>query len=1044
MPRFFIERPIFAWVIAILIILGGVLAIFRLGVESYPSIAPPQVSISASYPGASAEAAERAVTQVLEQQLTGIDNLLYFNSSSSSNGGVGITLTFEPGTDPDTAQVQVQNKVAVATPRLPAEVVQQGVTVAKANNDFLMVVALRSVNPNYDQPAINDLLASRVVDQLARLPGVGNVRQFGSEYAMRVWLDPDKLHAFDLAPTDVQNALKAQNVQFAAGSIGTEPALPGQGFTASVSAEGKFSSAEQFENVILRENADGSAVKLKDVARVQLGPSNYGFTSAYNGKPAAGVAILLQPGANALSVAESVRTRMDQLQGSLPPGVSWFSPFDSTTFVRISIIEVVKTLAEALVLVFLVMLVFLQNIRATIIAAMVIPVALLGTFLGMLAIGFTINQLTLFGMVLAIGIVVDDAIVVIENVERIMTEEGLSAKDATIKAMHQITGAVVAIAVVLAAVFIPSALQAGSAGIIYRQFALTIAFSMALSAFLALGFTPALCAAMLKPTGHETHNRWLRAFNVGFEWLRSGYLRRVGKAIGHAPRWMLGFALIAVIAGVLFTRVPSSFLPDEDQGYALAIIQLPPGASMQRTERVVEQVYDKIGHDKAVQGFFGISGFSFVGSGENVGMGFVKLKDWSQRDETAQQFIQRANGVLHSVRDAQIFVVNLPTIRGLGAFGGFDLYLEDRAGLGREVLDQAMGQTLGMAAKDAALTGVRPNELPAAPQLDLVVDRPQAEAMGLSVSDVYSAIQLLLAPVYVNDFFYNGRIKRVLMQADAAYRMSPQSLARIYLPLPAANGASGDAVPLSNVVKADWRMASPSLTRYNGYPAVELVGNAAPGHSSGEAMDAMQGMVAKLPAGIGLDWTGQSLQEQLSGAQAPLLLALSILVVFLVLAALYESWSVPVAVMLIVPLGLLGAVLAVLVRGLPDDIFFKIGLITIIGLATKNAILIVEFAVSEQRAGRPLREAVLDAARLRLRPILMTSFAFIFGVLPLALSSGAGANARHALGTGVIGGMLFATVLGLLFIPVFYVAVRRLLGDRLEPPPDRPRDGSAS
>jgi multidrug efflux pump len=914
-------------------------------------------------------------------------------------------------------------------------VVQQGVTVAKANNDFLMVVALRSVNPNYDQPAINDLLASRVVDQLARLPGVGNVRQFGSEYAMRIWLDPDKLHAFDLAPANVASALRAQNVQFAAGSIGTAPALPGQGFTATVSAEGKFSTPEQFENIILRENNDGSAVKLKDVARVQLGPSNYGFTSAYNGKPAAGVAILLQPGANALGVAESVRERMDQLQSSMPAGVTWFTPFDSTTFVRISILEVVKTLAEALVLVFLVMLVFLQNIRATLIAILVIPVALLGTFLGMLAIGFTINQLTLFGMVLAIGIVVDDAIVVIENVERIMTEEGLSAKDATIKAMGQITGAVVAIAVVLAAVFIPSALQGGSAGIIYRQFALTIAFSMGLSAFLALGFTPALCAAMLKPTGHETHNRWLRAFNLGFEWLRTHYIRSVGQSIGHATRWMLGFAAIAVLAGFLFTRVPSSFLPDEDQGYVFAIIQLPAGASMQRTQRVVEEVYARIGHDKAVQGYFGISGFSFVGSGENVGMGFLKLKDWSDRDETAQQFIQRANRMLHSVRDAQIFVVNLPTIRGLGAFGGFDLYLEDRAGLGREVLGQALGQTLGGAAKNPALTGVRPNALPDAPQLDLTVDRPQAEAMGLSVSDVYSAIQLLLAPVYVNDFFYNGRIKRVLVQADAPYRMTPQSLEHVYLPLPQANGAAGDGVPLSNLVQVKWRMASPSLTRYNGYPALEVVGNAAPGHSSGEAMGAMQSLVAKLPAGIGLDWTGQSLQEQLSGAQAPLLLALSILVVFLALAALYESWSVPVAVMLIVPLGLLGAVLAVLVRGLPDDIFFKIGLITIIGLATKNAILIVEFAVAEQRAGRPLREAVLDAARLRLRPILMTSFAFIFGVLPLALSSGAGANARHALGTGVIGGMLFATVLGLLFIPVFYVAVRRLLGDRLQPPP---------
>jgi multidrug efflux pump len=1039
MSRFFIGHPIFAWVIAILITLSGVIAVFQLGVESYPSVVPPQVNVSASYPGASADTTEKAVTQVIEQQLTGIDHLLYFASTSSASGGAGVTLTFETGTDPDIAQVQVQNKVALATPRLPSEVVQQGVVVAKANAGFLMVVALRSTNPAIDRNALNDIVGARVLDQISRIPGVGSTQQFGSEYAMNIWLDPDKLHGYGLSATEALSAVRAQNVQFAAGTIGGQPALPTQGFTATVSAEGRFSSPDQFENIILRANPDGTTVRLKDVARVGFGAFSYGFDTQWNGKPTGAFAIQLLPGANALQVANLVRAKMDELQPTFPAGVTWFTPYDSTTFVKVSIKEVVKTLIEAVVLVFIVMLIFLQNLRATIIPTLVIPVALLGTFLGMWIIGFTINQLTLFGMVLAIGIVVDDAIVVIENVERIMSEEGLSPVEATIKAMGQITGAVVAITVVLAAVFVPSALQAGTAGAIYKQFAITIAMAMVFSAFLALGFTPALCATILKPHDHESRNFVFRWFNSAFNWVRKTYVGHIGSAVSNAPRWMVLFVVIALLCGWLFTRLPGSFLPEEDQGYALAIVQLPPGATFQRTAAVMDQVQATLEKQDGFDGMMRIIGFSFVGQGENVGMAFVRLKPWDERDPTAAEFIQKSNGALHSIRDATIFVVNLPTVRGLSQFGGFDMYLQDRTGQGRSALAEARNALLAASAKDPTLTAVRPNTLEDAPQLQLNVDRVQAEAMGLSVSDVFNAIQLMFAPVYVNDFFYQGRIKRVTMQADAPFRMGPDALDHFYTPSTLKGATQDSMIPLSNVVKSTWFTGSPSLTRYNGYSAVEIVGSQAPGRSSGEAMDAITNIVQKdLPAGFGFDWTGQSYQEILSGNAATLLLALSIVVVFLCLAALYESWSVPVAVLLVVPLGVLGAILAASLRGLPNDIFFKIGLITIIGLAAKNAILIVEFAVAEQQAGRRLRDAVVDAAQLRLRPILMTSFAFIMGVAPLAILSGAGANARHAIGTGVIGGMLFATFLGLLLIPVFYVVVRRLLGDTLDGPPKTP------
>src|SRR4249919_1228855 len=1038
MSRYFINHPVFAWVIAIMIVIAGVLSIRSLGVESYPNIAPPQVGVNAFYPGASAETVERAVTQIIEQQLSGIDNLDYFSSSSGSDGSASLNLTFKPGTNPDTAQMQVQNKVSQATPRLPTDVVQQGVTVSKSNAGFLLVIALKSSDPAIGRDQLSDLLSSNVLDQISRVPGVGNTQLFGGQYAMNIWLNPDKLHAYGLSATDVLDAVRGQNVQFSAGKVGGEPSPQTQMFTAPVSAEGRFSHPEEFEQILLRTTADGAAVRLRDVARIEVSGEAHGFDLKWNGRSAAGFAVQLAPGENALAVAAAVKARMAQLQPSFPKGVEWFAPYDTSDFVRISVDEVIKTLGEAMVLVFLVMLLFLQNLRATLIPTLVIPVALLGTFLGMYVLGFTINQLSLFGMVLAIGIVVDDAIVVIENVERIMTEEGLSPKEATRKAMHQITGAVIAITLVLAAVFIPSALQAGSAGAVYKQFALTIAMAMLFSAFLALGFTPALCASLLKPTTHhEARNPIFRAFNKFYGKMSTIYVGHIGSAVRHAPRWMAVFAALAIGCGFLFWKMPGSFLPEEDQGYAFAIVQLPPGATLRRTNAVFEQIRAKVDKMDGFDGMMQVSGFSFIGQGENVGMAFIKLKPWSERKITATEFIQNANGALFPIRDAQIFVANLPTVNGLGQFGGFDMYLQDRTGQGRDALMGAMGTLLGKAGENKALVGVRPNTLEPSPQLKLDVDRLQAQAMGLEVGDIYSAIQLMLAPIYVNDFVQGGRVKRVNMQADGRFRTGPESLAHYYTPS-TTKDADGlpTMIPLSNVVKAKWEVASPSLTRYNGFAAVEIVGSQAPGHSSGEAMNAMQTIVEKdLPTGFGYDWAGQSHQEILSGSQTTMLMILSIIVVFLCLAALYESWSVPVAVLLVVPVGVLGAVLLSMARDLPNDIYFKIGLITVIGLAAKNAILIVEFAIQERAAGKPLGQAVVEASKLRLRPILMTSLAFIMGVLPLAISTGAGANARHAIGTGVIGGMLAATFLGLLFIPVFYTIVRRLLGDKFDEPP---------
>ena len=1036
MPRFFIDRPIFAWVVAILITLSGTIAAFKLPVAAYPPIAPPQVSITATYPGASADVLEKTVTSIIEQQLTGIDNLLYFESTSRSNGTVQITLTFATSADPDIAAVQVQNRLSLASPRLPQEVVQNGIAVAKVNLDFLMVVALQSTDRSMDTYGLNNLISSQVLDPIQRIPGVGAATLFGASYAMRIWLNPDRLRGFGLSAAQVLAAVRAQNIQVATGAIGAEPTPAGQGFTASVSAASRFSSVTEFNDVILRTNADGSQVRLQDVARVELGAESYGHSVHLNGDPIAGFAIQLAPGANALQVANAVRAKMDQITPYFPEGVIWMVPYDSTQFITISIEDVAYTLLVAIVLVFFVILLFLQHWRATLIPILVVPVALTSAFAGLYVAGFSINVLSMFGLVLAIGLVVDDAIVVVENVERIMTEERLSAKEAARKAMDQITGAVIAMTTVLAAVFIPMTLVGGSAGVIYRQFALTIAISMCVSALMALSFTPALCASLLKPHDHDQPpNRFVRGFNRLYGGLVSAYLTRIASLIRHTPRWMLLFFLLAGLAAFLFTRLPTSFLPEEDQGYAYVIVQLPSGASIERTNAVLREMEQIIQVHPAVDRVLDVAGFSFVGQSENVGLGFIRLKDWSQRTQASDQigpFIGWANGALQRIKDARIFVINMPTVRGLGRFGGFDFRMEDRAGLGHEHLTKAMGTLLGAAAKDPLLFGVRPNQLEDAPELHLHVDRLQAQSMGLALPDIYDALQLMLAPVYADDFNYQGRVLKVLLEADAEYRNHPDDLSRYYIP--SSHGSSpDDMVPLSSIVTSSWVLAPPSIDHFNGYGAIQINGGASPGHSSGEAMAAMDRIVKQnLPKDIGYEWSGASFQEILSGQEAPVLFTLSLLVVFLALAALYESWSIPVAVMLVVPLGMLGAIGFTWLRGLENDLYFKVGMIAVIGLSAKNAILIIEFANTLHRRGKNLLEATVEACRLRFRPILMTSIAFIFGVLPLAISTGAGANSRHAIGTGVMGGMVGATVLGVLFVPVFFVVIRKLVGGKAQ------------
>jgi len=1036
MPQFFIDRPVFAWVIAILITLGGTIAILNLPIEAYPEIAPPSVQIRANYPGANAQVVHSTVTQVIEQNLSGIDKLLYFTSSSNSNGSANVTLYFQAGTDLDTAAVQTQNAVSASEPRLPAEVNALGITVRKSNSGSLMGISLQDQTGHYDPAALSNIIAAQLVDPISRLNGVGSINQFGAPYAMRIWLNPLKLEGYGLTATDVLQAVQAQNVMFAAGSVGAQPAVNGQGITANVSAESSFSTPEQFRKIILRTNPDGTTVTLGDVARVALGSDNYDSFSRLNEQPVASFSISLVPGANALAVANEVQDKMKELAKNLPPGVTWSIPFESYTFVKVSIDEVVKTLGEAIVLVFFVMLLFLQNLRATLIPTLVVPVALTGAFLGLYLFGFSINVLSLFGLVLAIGIVVDDAIVVVENVERIMREEGLPPKEATRKGMVQITGAIIAVTTVLASVFVPAALMPGSVGQIYKQFSVTIAVSMLLSALMALTFTPALCASILRPE-HEHANRFLRAFNNGYESLARHYLSRLGKAVRHTPRWMAGYALAILVAVLLLAHLPSSFVPEEDQGEVFATIQLPPGATADRTFAVMKQVEQIVKKNPAVHNIFDIGGFSFIGNGENVGMAFIHLKDWSDRSETANQIIEDFNKQFANIRDAQVFAINRPVIRGLGQFAGFDFQLEDRGGLGHKALVEAKDKIIAEAAKDKRLANVHINGMEDAPTVNMQVNRVEAQSMGLSVPDVYNAIQLMLSPVFVNDFYYGGRVLRVQMQADAPFRMNPADIGNFY-----SRSSTGTMVPLTSVVSTKWALAPPELDRYNGVGSIGLTGTAAPGYSSGDAIAAMQELVARyLPQSFGYEWSGQSLQEIMSGAQAPMLFGLSILVVFLCLCALYESWSIPFAVMLVIPLGILGSVLLTSIRGLQDDVYFKIGLIAIIGLSVKNAILIVQFAVDEQKQGKGLLAATLEACRIRLRPIMMTSIAFILGVLPLAISTGAGANSRHAIGTGVVGGMIGATVLGVMLVPVFYVVVRRLLGDKSDGTEAAPNDG---
>ncbi len=1029
MPQFFIDRPVFAWVIALLVMLMGGIALSRLPSDSYPNIAPPQVVINASYPGANARTVEATVTQVIEQQLTSIDNLLYFTSQSSF-GSSQITLTFETGTNPDIAEVQTQNRVALADPLLPAEVTQQGIQVNKTSTGFLAFIALQSGPGGPDRAALNHLVASRILDPIERVPGVGSASLFGSDYAMRIWLNPDKLHAYGLSAADALNAVQGQNIQIASGSIGSAPAESDQQTTATVTTEGQFDSVGQFKNILLRTNPNGTSVRLGDVARIGLGLQNYSFSTRVNSTTVAAFGIQTLPDANALEVIKAVNAEMARLQKSFPPGVTWFTPVDETLFIKAAIHDVMITLLEAIGLVFVVMLVFLQSFRATIIPLLVVPTALLGALIGVYALGYSINQLTLFAMVLAIGIVVDDAIVVVEAVDRIMHEEHLPPKEAARKAMRQISGAIVAITLVLAAVFIPSAMQTGSTGVIYRQFALTIALSMLFSAFFALSWTPSLCATLLRAE-HMKANILFRAFNRAFEGTRAAYVRRVFQSVTHLPRWLIGYAVVLVLGVFLFVKLPGSFVPEEDQSDVMGSVELPAGATLARTEEVMQRVYHILIGDHAAHDVFQVAGSGFGGDAENTGSVYIHLINWDQRKQTADQFVSWANSAVQSrIHDAQVVISNRPAIRGLSQFGGFDFYLEDRGGLSREALRQAQDTLLTHAANDPMLSEVRENGLAPQPQLELTVDRVQAQSMGVSVNDAYTALQLMLAPVFANDFLYDGRVLQVLLQADAPYRMGPAALQHYYLA-----GANSTMIPLSDFVKPRWVIAPLSLTRYDGYPAVEIIGSAAPGYSSGQAMNEMQRLVnTYLPNGFGYDWAGQSLQEIFSAAQAPALFALSILVVYLALAALYESWSIPASVLFAVPVGIIGSTLASLAQGLPNDVYFKIGLITIIGLTAKNAILIVEFAVTEQRNGRSLHNAVLEAARLRFRPIIMTSFAFILGVFPMVVSTGAGANGRHDIGTCVVGGMLTAAILGVLLIPVCYVAIRRLLGDKLDEP----------
>jgi multidrug efflux pump len=1025
MGIFFIDRPVFAWVIAIFILLAGALSITGLPVAQYPTIAPPSIVVTAMYPGATAQTLENSVTTLIEQELNGAPGLEYMESQSQGNGQAQITATFAPGTDIDLAAVEVQNRMRRVESRLPQPVTQQGVQVAKARSNFLLVVSLSSTDGSMDPVALGDYLSRNVLNEIKRVPGVGEAILFGTERAMRIWIKPDRLAGLRLTPLDVANAIRAQNVQVASGALGELPSSSSQQITAPIVVLGQLTSAEAFGNIVLRANADGSVVRLRDVARVELGGQAYATSARINGNPSSAIGVQLSPTANALGTATAVHARMEELARFFPAGVKYEIPYDTSTFVRISIQEVVKTLLEAVLLVFLVMYLFLQNIRYTLIPTIVVPVALMGTFAVMYALGFSINVLTMFGMVLAIGILVDDAIVVVENVERIMSEEGLSPREATRKAMGQITGAIIGITLVLIAVFIPMAFFGGAVGAIYRQFSLSMAASMAFSALMALTLTPALCATILKPVqaGHHHEKKgFFGWFNRKFNQSTNTYQSMVGGMLGKTTRYMVVYGLIVVCVGLLFMRLPTSFLPNEDQGYILTNIQLPPGASANRTLDVAKQVEDYFIEQPGVQHIVTVTGFSFSGSGQNAGLAFVPLKDWGERDasNSADAIAGRAMGVLSQIRDGIVFALNPPSIRELGNATGFNFRLQDRAGLGHDALLAARNQLLGLAAKSPILTGVRPEGLEDAPQLKIEIDRDKASALGVSFADISSTLSTALGSVYLNDFPNQGRQQRVIMQAEPAQRLQPEDLRKLHV-----RNAAGDMVSLATFTTLEWTRGPVQLVRYNGYPAMKISGQAAPGYSSGDAMTEIARLAAQLPAGFSFEWTGQSREEQLSGAQTPMLMALSLLAVFLVLAALYESASIPLSVMLVVPLGVLGAVLGVTLRELPNDVYFKVGLITIIGLSAKNAILIIEFAKDLQAEGKSLREATLQAARLRFRPIIMTSLAFILGVMPLVFASGAGSASQRAIGTGVMSGMIAATVLAVFLVPVFFVVIRR-------------------
>lgn len=1042
MSRFFIDRPIFAWVIAIVIMLAGALSILRLPISQYPEIAPPAVGISASFPGSSAQTLQDTVTQIVEQSMTGLDGLSYITSTSDSTGRLRVTLTFQAGINPDIAQVQVQNKLALAIPKLPLEVQRQGLTVDKSTpGGYLLIFGVVSDDPDYKSSDIADYLTTNLQDPLSRVNGVGEVRVFGSSYAMRIWMNPDKLVSYKLTPAEVRAAITSQNVQISAGELGAAPAVPGQMLNASVTMQSLFKTPEQFEDILLKANADGSTVRLKDVARVELGSEQYTFNPRWNGQPASGIGIQLATGANALDTAQAVKDVMAKMSASFPKGMRYGVALDTTPFVKVSIEGVVKTLIEAIALVFVVMYLFLQNFRATLIPTIAVPVVILGTFGVLSAAGFSINTLTMFAMVLAIGLLVDDAIVVVENVERLMHDEGMDPLEATRKSMDQITGALVGIGLVLSAVFVPMAFFGGSVGVIYQQFSITIVSAMTLSVIVALVLTPALCATMLKPVhkpGSEhkpkarNHflDRFFAGFNSRFDASSTAYQNGVGRLLKRPLRMLIVYAFLIAGMVFLFLRMPTSFLPDEDQGQLFTQVNLPPGATQERTFKVMSDV-EKFFLEKekgTVDSLFTVVGFSFSGTGQNSGTAFVRMRDWSERpgaEGSVKGVAARAKTEFDQYTDGRTVPFAPPPIRALGNAAGFSFFLQDRAGLGREALIAARNDLLAKAKDDPLLSSVRPNGLEDTPQFNVKVDQSKAVALGLDLAAVNDALATAWSGRNVNDFLDKGRVKKVYLQGDAPFRMKPEDLAKWHV-----RNKNGEMVPFSAFATGSWTLASPRLERFNGVPALEIQGQAAPGRSTGEALNAIERIAATLPEGFGIEWTGLSYQEKQSGSQAPLLYALSLLVVFLCLAALYESWSIPFAVMLIVPLGVIGALAASFGRGYANDVFFQVALLTTVGLSAKNAILIVEFAKAEVDSGMDLVQATLKAVKLRLRPILMTSLAFGLGVLPLAIASGAGSGSQNAIGTGVLGGTVSATVLGLFFVPLFYVMISKISPSR--------------